>query len=189
MALLLACRWYIEKSLQEFGYADPKPITIPKYTYVGVPMSIIHAGFNVWFDNRDWSGYYQLKPLPIFDCARWLSEDMYSADPPYREDHRYDGNMLCLSFHPTKILGISTHGGAILHDNDEADEWLRMARFDGRKQGVAPRDQTDWILGYHCYMNPVTAAEGLVRLSTLPSINEPLPNDDYADLSKLEIFQ
>jgi hypothetical protein len=64
-----------------------------------------------------------------------------------------------------------------------------MARFDGRKEGVAPKDQKDWILGWHCYMSPRDAAEGLSRLAVLPKHNDPLPNDDYPDLSKLEIFK
>ena len=184
MALLLACRWHAITQL-----IPNQTVTIPKHTYVSVPMSIIHAGFNVRFaKNWNWLGYYQLHPLPVFDCARWFSEDMYSADPPYREDHKYDGNMLCVSFHWSKTLAIG-QGGAILHDNDEADEWFRMARFDGRKEGVAPRDQKDWVLGYHCYMSPRDAADGLSRLTVLPKYNDPLPNDDYPDLSQLEIFK
>jgi hypothetical protein len=160
----------------------PLSVTIPTRTYVGVPMSIIHAGFEVRFEDYLWEGSYRLQPLPIYDSARILTAGMYGI-------YEVVGTMICLSFHPTKHLGISTHGGAILHDDPEADKWLRMARFDGRQEGVEPRLQKDWVMGYHCYMNPVTAAEGLLRLSTLPRHNEPLPNSDYPDLSKLEIFK
>jgi len=102
--------------------------------------------------------------------------------------------MQCVSFHHTKRLGISTHGGAILHDNPEADAWLRRARFDGRAEGIAPKDDTGIIRGWHCYMTPPTAAEGLLRLSCLPRYNEPLPwgpgtASDYPELSKLECFR
>ena len=65
---------------------------------------------------------------------------------------------------------------------------LRRARFDGRTEGLAPRDD-DFILGWHCYMTPEVAAEGLMRLSLLPDHNDDLPNDDYPDLSTFEIFQ
>ena len=186
MALLLACRWNFNEE-----WISTHTITIPKHTYVGVPMSIIHAGFNVDFEDKNWLGYYQLKPLPVFDCARWFSQDMYSADPPYREDRQYDGNMLCLSFHWSKILGIG-QGGAILHDNDEADKWLREMRFDGRIDGISAADQGEEqyrVLGYHAYMSPRDAAEGLSRLAVLPKHNDPLPNDDYPDLSQIEIFK
>jgi len=190
MALLLACRWHIEKSEREFGYADPLPITIPKHTYVGVPMSIIHAGFDVEFDDREWTGQYQLNPLPVWDSARHFTAGMFGFEASNElMDLSYNrsGQFVCVSFHWSKHLGIG-QGGAILHDNDEADEWFRMMRFDGRKEGVEPRSQKDWVLGYHCYMSPRDAAEGLSRLSALPDHNNPLPNDDYPDLSQLEIF-
>ena len=177
MALLLACRWAY---LNDPGLAhlDSK-IVIPNRTYVGVPMSILHAGFyDVGFVDHDWVGRYALFPSKVTDSARLFTSGMYRQ-----------GLMECVSFHPTKHLGISTHGGAILHDNDEADEWLGMARFDGRKEGVEPRYQKEWVLGWHCYMNPQTAAEGLQRLSTLPEHNDPLPKDGYPDLSTLEIFK
>ena len=164
-ALLLACAWY------EVG-----EVSLPKFTYNGVPMSVIHAGGRVTFRDEDWRGEYQLKPYPIWDSARRFTSEMYR-----------DGAMQCVSFHWSKILGIQ-QGGAILHDNPEADIWLRKARFDGRSEGVAPKDDT-FILGYHCYMSPEIAAEGLVRLSFLPQSNGDLPNSDYPDLSKQAIFR
>ena len=96
--------------------------------------------------------------------------------------------MDCVSFHASKTLGIE-QGGAILHNNPEADEWLRRARFDGRKSGVAPQDDKDIILGWHAYMNPSTAAALILKLYSLPKHNEPLPNDPYPDLSTLEVFK
>ena len=162
-------------------YAVQRPeIQIPKRTYVGVPMAIIHAGGRPTFRDEDWRGTYQLKPLPIWDSARLFTSGMYSGARP--------GVMDCVSFHWSKTLGIQ-QGGAILHDDREADRWLRMARFDGRQEGVAPKDQKEWIVGHHAYMSPETAAAGLVRLRLLPRHNEPLPNDDYPDLSELPIFK
>jgi dTDP-4-amino-4,6-dideoxygalactose transaminase len=166
MALLLACK-----------YLDVGTVTIPKYTYVSVPMSIMHAGGRVDFDNLDWRGMYRLRPYPIWDAARRFTSGMYRA-----------GQYQCVSFHWSKILGIQ-QGGAILHDDDDADRWFRKARFDGRTEGVAPKDDTFDTLGYHCYLSPEVAALGLVRLSFLPKHNEDLPNSDYPDLSKIELFK
>jgi dTDP-4-amino-4,6-dideoxygalactose transaminase len=103
------------------------------------------------------------------------------------------GGMACVSFHWAKTLGIQ-QGGAILHDNPEADRWLRKARFDGRTEGVAPSEDRFDVLGWHAYMSPETAAAGLVRLANLPKHNAPLPwgpgtESDYPDLSTLEIFK
>ena len=95
---------------------------------------------------------------------------------------------MCLSFHASKTLGLE-QGGAILHDNPQADVWFRRMRFDGRTEGVAPKDDNFREIGYHCYMNPSTAAQGILRLHSLPRHNAPLPNDPYPDLSLMEIFK
>lgn len=173
MALLLAV------ACAKHLYPKPAPewVEIPKRTYVSVPMSIIHAGSYVRFRDEQWFGHYQLKPFRIWDSARRFTGDMFIS-----------GGMQCVSFHWSKILGIQ-QGGAILHDNPDADEWLRRARFDGRREGVAPKDDDFDMLGYHCYMSPETAAAGLVRLRFLPRRNPDLPNDPYPDLSLMKIFQ
>lgn len=165
MALLLACEW-----------CQVKEVTIPKRTYVSVPMSIIHAGGQPVFEDITWYGQYQLKPYPIIDSARLFTGGMYEA-----------GKFVCVSFHWSKTLGIQ-QGGAILHDNAEADAWFRRARFDGRTEGVPPNKDNFTMIGHHCYMSPEVAAEGLVRLSLLPHYNHPLPNDEYPDLSTFPIF-
>lgn len=162
-------------------------IEIPKHTYLSVPMQIKLNGFQVKFRDDDWTGSYKLEPFNIFDSARRFTWDMYrkarvkcklGSSLPYE----------CISFHWAKILGIQ-QGGAILHGDPEFDIWARKARFDGRTEGVAPKDDNIDMLGWHCYMSPEIAAEGLVRLHHLPKHNADLPNDDYPDLSKMEIFK
>lgn len=213
MALLLAVAWHLRDKPKRGddngqGYIHPMGslIEIPKRTYVGVPMSIIHAGGRPTFRDQEWRGLYQLEPLLVWDAARLFTSGMYKGERDFgviekmnlpngargeitlKELADYSGHMQCLSFHWNKTLGIQ-QGGAILHDDPEADRWLRMARFDGRQEGVAPKDQKEWIIGHHCYMAPETAAAGLVRLSHLPRHNEPLPNDEYPDLSTFDIFE
>lgn len=163
-ALLLACK-----------YLQVETVSIPRRTYVGVAQSILNAGGLVVFDDRDWRGSYSLNPYPIRDSARRFTGGMYG------------GGFDCVSFHIAKILGID-QGGAILHDDMAADEWFRRARFDGRTEGVKPKDDK-FILGFHCYLSPTIAAQGLWRMMYLPKHNEDLPNDDYGDLSLQPIFQ
>jgi len=176
MALLLACKDYIE-NVKVMYWPNGPELMIPRRTYVGVPQSIIHAGAKVRFSEEEWIGKYQLFPSPIWDSARYFTSNMYIA-----------GQFQCVSFHSSKILG-DTQGGAILHDNPEADAWLRKARFDGRTEGVTPKNDSIEMLGYHCYMSPDVAARLLLKLSVLPEYNEPLPNDNYPDLSIMEIFK
>lgn len=191
-ALMLAVAYHYERARWLATEADRLlyflqdgfPVEIPKRTYVGVPYAIKEAGARPAFRDEDWRGYYQLKPLPVWDSARWFSGGMFFGD------HYFDsGSMLCVSFHWSKTLGIQ-QGGAILHDDPEADKWLRRARFDGRAEGIAPKDDPFPLQrAWHCYMSPEVAAEGLMRLSLLPKHNEPLTNDDYPDLSTLEAFK
>jgi dTDP-4-amino-4,6-dideoxygalactose transaminase len=189
-ALLLAVRWFIDgeenvgPSRFDLGLSpggaygkNRHHIEIPSRTYISVPMSIIHAGGRPVFRNENWFGAYQLKPLPVWDAARFFTSGMYTP-----------GQYQCVSFHASKTLG-DTQGGAILHDNDEADAWFRRMRFDGRTEGVAPKDDTFREIGFHCYLSPDVAARLLLKLSVLPRHNSPLPNSDYPDLGQMEIFK
>ena len=168
-ALLLACQWHF-KSM-------PFHIEIPKRTYVSVPMAIINAGGDVYFRDEKWRGAYQLHPLPIWDCARRFTSRMYRA-----------GQFQCVSFSASKILG-AEQGGAILHDNAEADYWFRRMRFDGRTEGFATVDDYFDLIGHHCLMIPSVAATLLVRLYHLPKHNEDLGEVEYPDLSKHPAFK
>ena len=205
MALQLAVAWHLHGKHGTDPYTRPgglgesvDEVEIPRRTYCGVPMAIIHAGGWPTFRDEDWIGTYQLNPLPVVDSARLFSGGMYNLQRSYfpllmADGLAKTGLMSCVSFHWSKTLGIQ-QGGAILHDDPEADRWLRMARFDGRQEGVHPKYQREWIIGHHAYMSPETAAAGLIRLANLPQHNEPLPwgpgtNSDYPDLSQLEIFR
>lgn len=168
-ALLLACK-----------YRQVKEVTIPKRTYVSVPMSIIHAGGTVKFSDEDWSGVYELKPWGIIDGALRFRRGMYVK-----------GSLHCLSFHFKKPLSIG-RGGMILTDDFEAYQWLKKARFDGRTEGV-PLDQDDIdVLGYNVYMYPEDAAKGLHRFSFIQDKDLPdlvVAEQNYPDLSTMRIFK
>lgn len=157
----------------------PDEIEIPKHTYVSVPMQIMHAGAKVKFRDQNWQGMYCLRPTTIHDAARRFHSGMYAG---------MTGSFVCTSHHWSKILGVQ-QGGCILHSSPVADLWLRRARFDGREEGVAPINDKFHFAGWHMYMSPEVAAEGLVRLMHLPKENADLPIDNYPDLSKIELFK
>lgn len=171
-AILMALAWYKHEVVAPF-----KCLRMPDLSYVGVPASVKSAGFDVAFWNEDWQGEYQICPLPVWDSARRFTSGMY-----------HPGQMQCVSFHWSKILGLS-QGGAILHDNDDADAWLRRARFDGRTEGVDAKDDQVTYPSWHAYLSPEVAAHGLMKLSLLPKHNADLPRSDYPDLSTLKAFQ
>lgn len=198
MALTLAVAWCLRNEYPYMQMWDERPqVFIPKRTYVSVPQAIIHAGGRPVFRDEEWVGAYRLDPLPVVDSARLFTSNMYTRWlPQYPTSNQgskqpaHWHEFVCLSFHAAKILG-DTQGGAILHDNPEADAWFRRARYDGREEGVAPKDDKGIILGWHCYISPDVSTRLLAKLtaSNFPRHNDPLPNDDYPDLSQMECFR
>lgn len=164
-ALFLAVKWCL--------HDWPPQVSIPKRTYVSVPQSIIHAGGKVSYREETWRGAYQLKPLPIWDCARRFTSGMFEK-----------GTFQCVSFSSSKILGIE-QGGAILHDIPIAQDWFKKMRFDGRTEGKSQMDDK-FILGHHLIMLPSIAAQTLLKLYHLSKHNEDLPEIEYPDLSTCE---
>jgi dTDP-4-amino-4,6-dideoxygalactose transaminase len=151
-------------------------VEIPRFTYVGVGMSILNAGHHIAFRDEDWRGEYRMVPFPLWDSARRFTSGMHKP-----------GQMEVVSFHWGKILGLS-QGGAILTDDADAAAWLRRARFDGRTEGVHPRDDVFDVVGFHGYLSPEVSAHGLMKLALLPRHNADLPPSDYSDLSRAPIF-
>lgn len=171
MALMLALKLY-----------RPQMIKVPKFTYVGVPMSVVNAGHEIEWTDEPWLGAYRLGTTDVYDSARWFTKGLF-------EKVVGEGALgfVCVSFHASKTLGLE-QGGAILHNFGSAthDQLLRM-RFDGRAPGDAAKDAS--LIGYHCPMIPSVAAAGLMKLSTMKGKEfDPLPNDDYPDLSQMPFF-
>lgn len=137
MALLLSCL-----------YHKVETVLIPRKTYFSVPMSIVHAGGKVEFEDITWRGAYQLKPYPIIDSAMRFKRDIYNP-----------GDFQCLSFQYSKHLPIG-RGGMILTDCRKAVSWLRKMRNDGRRECPKENDQVS-LMGYNAYMTGDQAGRGL----------------------------
>lgn len=179
MAILLALAYHIPEPNRYKQPKDRPKVSIPRPGYLSIPHSIIHAGGWPTFRSESWSGCYQLEPFDVWDYARRFSSGMY-----IRSQYQ------CVSFHASKILGIQ-QGGAILHDNSYAQGFFEKARFDGRTPGVHPKEDPaiGTMVAWHCYMDPSTAAQGILRLYSLPKHNEDLPNDDFPMLDELDIYR
>jgi dTDP-4-amino-4,6-dideoxygalactose transaminase len=158
-------------------YLNVTKVTIPKHTYLSVPMSILHAGGKVEFETVHWNGIYQLKPYPIYDAAKRLTSNMYIP-----------GHFMCLSFHIKKQLGIGK-GGMILTDSEEAVEWFKKARYEGRSEKFYKDDDIS-TTGWNMYMTPQEAAQGLVLMQNYPEHKEDLGEPGgYRDLTEFSIFK
>ncbi len=171
----------VVKYLQMLGLEKDHEVTIPKQTYQSVPMTLIHAGLKVKFEDKMWAHCYQIGDLPLYDNAVGFDENMYIA-----------GTYQTLSFQQKKRLGIGT-GGAILTDNKEAADTLRRMRHDGRRTHISITEEIseapeDIIFGYHMNMPPNQAAQGLLLLNQMSNIWSPGTNFDYPDISTLPLW-
>jgi dTDP-4-amino-4,6-dideoxygalactose transaminase len=173
-----SCTAAIFLSLQYLKTFKPiGEVAIPKYTYPGVPCSIIQAGGKVKFIDKDWQGTYRLGSVPVIDGALRFKKGMYQ------------GGLHCLSFHVKKNLPIG-RGGMILTDDIEARDWLRKARFDGRDP-VPLKDDNFTQLGWNMYMEPSQAARGIQLFEMLKHRDLPdliVEEQGYPDLSKFPIY-
>ena len=162
-----------------FGNDIIKEVKIPSKTYLSVPQSIIHAGFEPIFDysKNNWSGIYQLEPFNVYDSAKKLTSNMY-----------IDESYMCLSFHIKKTLSIGK-GGMILTDNIGAVEWFKSARYEGRSEKLYHEDDIT-MLGWNMYMTPQQAAHGLALMQNYPmDVPDLGENDGYRDLTEFTIFK
>lgn len=149
-------------------------IQCPAKTYVSVPMQILHAGAKIMWTDEAWTGIYRLKPYPVFDGAKRFRKDMY------------EGGFHCLSFHVKKHLPIG-RGGMILLNDNRAAEWLRRARYDGRR-GYPHHNEPVEQMGWNLYMEPTAAARGLMLLDLIePGLPDQI--EDYRDLRNDPVFK
>ena len=156
-----------------------KEVTIPSKTYLSVPQSIIHSGYEPVFDSsrNDWKGIYKLDPFPIYDAAKRFTSGMYIA-----------GSFMCLSFHIKKHLKIGK-GGMILTDDAEAVDWFKTARYEGRSEKLYHEDDIK-TLGWNMYMTPQQASHGLALMQNYPLHSPDLgENNGYRDLSEFTVFK
>jgi len=158
-------------------YNASGPVDVPKQTYASVPMQVIHAGCNIHWTDEEWQGVYQLSPYPVVDSAVRFTKDMYISN-----------TLMCLSFQHRKRLNIGK-GGMILTDDINFIKWCRPMIYDGRDKDVLYKNDTLSCIGYHMYMTPEQAYEGLRILSTLSDINEDTEKSSYyKDLSLEHVF-
>lgn len=158
---------------------NPTKISVPKFTYMSVPMSIHHAGYKFKFDNREWEGIYQLEPLNIWDGAGRYYKGMFVGG----------NNFQILSFQAKKRLPIG-RGGMILTNNEDAYKWLKKMCYDGRDLNKLQMDDDITEMGYHMYMTPEDAARGILIMDKLPEYTEDSYSwKSYKDLTKNSVFK
>jgi dTDP-4-amino-4,6-dideoxygalactose transaminase len=152
-------------------------VKIPCRTYLSVLMTLHKLNIEYELDDIDWNGGYQILGTNIWDMARCLEENMYCSE-----------SIQCLSFGRTKPLEIG-RGGMILTDNKDFAEAASKMRYDGRDVfAFSPWiDQKEFNVGYHYYMRPEEAVEGLNKLNTKTFTIQDKKFYNYPDCRKIII--
>ena len=152
-------------------------ISVPKHTYISVPMLSIKLGLNLQWKEEQWLDYY------------YVTDNIIDAAVLWKQGSYIPGTFMCVSFQFKKHLSLG-RGGVILLDNEEAALDLKKMSYDGRTPDTPWATQNISTMGYHYYMTPETANLGLEKL---PAAIKTPPKQwtvkDWPDLTQMEIFR
>ena len=152
--------------------------TVPKRTYISVPF--LADKLNIKFDWKDesWEDFYYLGDTNIIDAAVLWKKDSYIPN-----------TFMCVSFQYRKHLSLG-RGGIILTDDKNAAIMLKKMSYDGRLSDIPWRNQNIQTVGYHYYMTPETAQDGLNKINKAISTSpKKWTVNDWPDLSKMSVFK
>ncbi len=162
-------------------YENFSYIEVPRRTYISIPFLANKLGIGLEWKDENWKDYYYLTKYPGFT-------PIIDAAVLWKKDSYIPGTFMCLSFQFQKHLSLG-RGGMILTDNKEAAIELKKLTYDGRHPDIPWRDQNISSIGYHYYMTPETAQNGLDKL---PAAIEATPRQwtvsDWPDVSKMDVF-
>lgn len=157
-------------------YTDAKEIIVPKRTYLSIAMLANKLNIKRTFIEDEWKDYY------------YLTDNIIDAAVCWKPNSYIGGTFTVLSFQFKKHLSLG-RGGMILTDNEEAAIELKKMSYDGRSQDKPWAEQEIDTIGYHYYMTPETASQGLHKFHDA-SCTEPKKWTymDYPDISNLKVF-
>ena len=168
------CTHAIELCLR---YTSAQSITVPTRTYISVPFLAKKLGIELKWKEENWSDYYYLEDTNIIDAAVLWEKDSYIP-----------GTFMCLSFQFQKHLSLG-RGGMILTDNKRACDKLKKMAYDGRLPSMPWREQNITTVGYHYYMTPETAQQGINKLpDAIAAEPKRWVVSEWPDLTKMEVF-
>jgi len=159
-------------------YKEVKSFSTPCRTYISVPFLSKKLNLDFHWRDEDWQDHYRLGNTNIIDAAVFWQKDGYIPN-----------TLMCLSFQFRKHLNLG-RGGMILTDDPIAAAALKKMSYDGRDPDVPWREQNITSMGYHYYMTPETAQQGLSKLEN--AINTPPIRwkvTDWPDLRKMGVFK
>ena len=168
------CTHAIELCLRQQGVSS---ISVPKHTYISVPMLSIKLGIDLNWRDEEWLDYY------------YLTDNIIDAAVLWKEKSYIPGTFMCVSFQFKKHLSLG-RGGVILLDDPAVATELKKMSYDGRSPDTPWATQNITSMGYHYYMTPETATLGLEKLpNAIASQPKQWTIQDWPDLTEMGIFK
>ena len=157
-----------------------KPVYVecPKHTYLSVPMTFSKLNIQWKFVDAKWADHYTITNTNIIDAAVYWKAGGYIRN-----------TLMCLSFQFKKHLNLG-RGGMILLDDAESYAILKKMRYDGRDDSAPWAEQNVNTMGYHYYMTPEIAQDGINKFNIVKDI---IPKKwsylNYPNLKNMEVFK
>ena len=168
------CTHAIELCLR---YTQADNVTFPTRTYISVPFLGEKLNLKWGWDAEEWQDYYYIGNTNIVDAAVFWEEGGYVP-----------GTLMCLSFQFQKHLSLG-RGGMILTNDEYTAKQLKKMAYDGRVPDKPWREQNISSMGYHYYMTPETAEQGLYALwDAIERTPKQWAWKDWPDLRNMEVF-
>ena len=156
---------------------NAKSITVPKRTYLSIPFLSHKLNIDLKWKDENWTDYY------------YLTSNIIDAAVLWKKDSYIPGTFMCISFQFKKHLALG-RGGCILTDNKEAALKLKKMSYDGRLPNIPWREQNINTIGYHYYMTPETANNGLKKIEeAIVTKPKQWVVTDWPNLTELDIFK
>lgn len=148
-----------------------------KHTYLSVPMLASKLKIELRWVYSEWENYYFITNRIIDAAVLW------------KQNSYIESMFMCISFQYQKHLSLG-RGGMILCDHAEAAMQLKKMSYDGRLPGIPWREQDIDTTGYHYYMTPETAQQGLAKLDwAMKTKPRQWVYTDWPDLTQMKIFK
>ena len=152
-------------------------ISVPKHTYLSVPMLANKLGIALNWKEEEWQDFY------------YVTDEIIDAAVNWKRDSYIPGTYMCVSFQFRKHLSLG-RGGIILFDKKEDFDILKKMSYDGRNPDESWSIQNIDTLGYHYYMTPETAELGLKKLpKAIATPPKEWTYTDWPDLTKMDVFK
>jgi len=170
------CTHALELCFKAINYQGT--VTVPKHTYMSVPMMLDKINVPYHLVDISWEKCYNLVPGHIIDAATMWEANSYQA-----------GHLMCISFQFKKHIPIG-RGGIILLDDHIQYKRLKRMCHDGRDPTKNQFDDNVTELGYHYYMTPEDAARGIHLFNNLKDKTPTIWSwKNYKDLTDMDFFK